>query len=211
MISPSLRRRIQEDLNRWEGMIPWMYLDSEGLVTVGFGTQLGTANAAVEVNFQHDKDGALATQPDIIAAYNVVHAGSAAQKAALPAQKSTAQHYEKVTDLRIAPATASLLRDAHVDADYTQLKLIYPKFDGFPDDAKVALFDMIYNMGAGHGKSRHHRAIGLRSFATMNADINKGNWRDAAKRCHRRGIPEGRNQEVAQLFNNCAVAKTRKP
>ena len=188
-----------------------MYLDDEGLVTVGFGTMLATANEAAAVNFQYDKDGALATEPDIIAAYNVVHAGSAAQKAAAPENKFPPRYYEKVTDLRIAFATASLLRDTHIDADYIQLKLIYPEFDNFPDDAKVALFDMIYNSGAGHSKMRHHRSIGLRAFATMNADINRANWRDAAKKCQRRGISATRNQFVARLFNKCAVVRSGKP
>jgi GH24 family phage-related lysozyme (muramidase) len=207
MISFTLRERIRNDLNRWEAMFAWMYLDSEGLVTVGFGTMLRDANAATAVSFQHAKGGALATTAEITAAYDIVYAGSAAQKAAVPAKKYSAKHYEKVTDLRIALATASSLLDSHVDADYSQLQLIYPQFDSFPDDAKVALFDMIYNLGAGHGKMRHHRATGLRAYVTMNAAINRGDWGTAAKHCLRHGIPATRNHATAQLFNNCAVVK----
>jgi hypothetical protein len=132
MISFTLRERIRNDLNRWEAMFAWMYLDSEGLVTVGFGTMLRDANAATAVSFQHAKGGALATTAEITAAYDIVYAGSAAQKAAVPAKKYSAKHYEKVTDLRIALATASSLLDSHVDADYSQLQLIYPRFDSFP-------------------------------------------------------------------------------
>jgi GH24 family phage-related lysozyme (muramidase) len=80
MISLTLRERIRNDLNRWEGMFAWMYLDSEGLVTVGFGTMLPDAHAATAVSFQHAKGGALATAAEITAAYNVVHAGFAAQR-----------------------------------------------------------------------------------------------------------------------------------
>jgi len=211
MISSTLRERIRNDLNRWEGMFAWMYLDSEGLVTVGFGTMLLNAHAATAVSFQHAKSGALATAAEITAAYNVLHAGSAAQKAAAPAKKYSAKHYEKVTDLMITLATASSLRDSHIDADYSQLQLIYPQFDSFPDDAKVALFDMIYNLGAGHGKMRHHRATGLRAYVTMNAAINRGDWGTAAKYCLRHGIPATRNDATAQLFNNCAVVKVGRP
>jgi GH24 family phage-related lysozyme (muramidase) len=197
MISWTLRQRIRSDLNRWEGMFAWMYLDSEGLVTVGFGTMLRDAHAATAVSFEHAKGGAPATAAEIIAAYNVVHAGSAAQKAAVPAKKYSAEHYEKMTDLRIALATASSLRDSHIDADYSQLQLIYPQFDSFPNEAKVALFDMIYNLGAGHGKTRHHRATGLRGYVTMNAAINRRDWGTAAKHCLRHGIPAMRNRATA--------------
>jgi len=99
MISPALRQRIQDDLNRWEDKFLWMYLNGEGLVTVRFGTMLPDANAAAAVSFQHDKGGDLATRAEIIAAYNVVHAGSAAQKAAASAEKYSAPHCEKVMDL----------------------------------------------------------------------------------------------------------------
>ena len=208
MLSFTLRNAIRNDLDRWGGFYAWMYLDSVGLVTIGYGSMLPDAKSAAAVAFVKIKGGA-ATMAEIAAAFNIVHAGGAAQKAAAPAHKFGAKHYEKVTDLRITQATASALRDAHIDADYLQLRMIYPMFDTFPDTAKLALFDMIYNLGAGHGKTRHHRATGLRTYAGMNAAIARGDWSMAARHCHRHGIPIERNLATAELFKNCAVANAK--
>jgi GH24 family phage-related lysozyme (muramidase) len=210
MISAALRNAIRSDLDTWEGFYSSMYLDSVGLVTIGYGTMLPDANTAAAISFIHKK-GTVATVAEIRAAYNVIHSGSAAQKAALPKQKFGARHYEKVTDLRITQATASQLRDTHIDADYQQLRSIYPKFDDFPDAARIALFDMIYNLGAGHGKTRHHRATGLRAYVGMNAAIARGEWAKAAQLCHRHGIPPARNAATAALFKSCAVVNVGLP
>jgi len=135
--------------------------------------------------------------------------GSAAQKSAALKQKFGAKHYEKVTDLRITEATASQMRDDHLKTDYSLLQAIYPKFDTFPDAAKLALFDMIYNLGPGQGKTRHHRASGLRAYVGMNAAIARGDWAAAAQHCHRHGIPDARNSQTAALFKSCVAASAR--
>jgi len=210
MISMTLREQIRNDLDTWEGYYAWLYLDSVGLVTIGYGAMLPNADVAAGIAFVHTKGGA-ATPAEIKAAYHTVQSGGAAQKAAAPKQKFGAKHYEKVTDLRITQATASRLRDTHVDADYQQLQNIYPLFDSFPDAAKIALFDMIYNLGPGHGKTRHHRATGLRAYAGMNAAIARSDWATAAQHCHRGGIPLKRNAATEALFKSCVVANARLP
>jgi GH24 family phage-related lysozyme (muramidase) len=204
MISPELWGRIRDDLNKWEDSVAWMYLDSVGLVTVGYGTMLPTAKAASAIPFYHEKTNKAATPAEVETVWNELHKGSAKQKAAANKDKFGAGHYQKSDDLRLTPYTASQLRDGHVSNDYTQLLLIYPDFDDFPDDAKLALFDMIYNLGAGHSRHKHHRGTGLRAYGTMNAAINSGDWKTAAKSCVRHGIPLDRNKETAQLFLNCA-------
>lgn len=40
MLSQTLMTKIRNDLDRWETPILWMYLDSEGCVTVGSGTMI---------------------------------------------------------------------------------------------------------------------------------------------------------------------------
>lgn len=211
MISLTLRNAIRSDLDRWEGYFAWMYLDSVGLVTIGYGTMLPSADSAAALPFVHAKGGSAATATEIKAGYATLVAGSATQKSAAPKQKYGAKHYEKVTDLRITQATASQLRDAHIDADYNQLTSIYPKFDTFPDAGKLALFDMIYNLGAGRGKTAQHRASGLRAYAGMNAAINRGDWAAAALHSFRHGIPANRNAAAAALFKSCVVPSVGAP
>jgi GH24 family phage-related lysozyme (muramidase) len=209
MIEFALRQRIRDDLDFWEQSIRWMYLDSQGLVTVGCGTMLPDAAAAKRVSFVHSRTWQAATAAEIEAAWNSLHSGAAAQKAAAPSKKFSSKHYEDKTDLRITDASAQALRDDHIEADYAELKKIYLKFDSFPDDAKVALFDMIYNVGPGRNKTRQHRATGLRNYVSMNAAIDAGNWSLAADRCIRHGIPPERNRNTANLFRKCAPPQTK--
>jgi len=204
MISQSLMTKIRDDLDRWETPVLWMYLDSEGYVTVGCGTMLPDGDSARNLPFFHEKTMQRASPADIEAAWKQLHSGAPAQKGAAAASKFSSRHYRSQTDLRITLAVSSSLRDRHVEADYQQLKLIYAGFDALPENAQLALFDMIYNVGAGHPKDRHHRATGLRRFALMNAAINKADWSAAAQYCSRHGIPDQRNQMTASLFSSCA-------
>ena len=205
MISPSLMTRIRSDLDDWEEPTPWMYLDSTGNITVGCGTMLPTLNSARVIPFYHDKTRVLATGQEIEAEWKSLSIGSAAQKAAPPTQKFAAGHYQKHSDLRITDETAWDLRDVHIEADYDTLRQIYDGFDDFPEDAQVALFDMIYNVGGGRAGSPHHRASGMQRFGLMNAAIADGDWIKASRHCHRGGIPDARNAETARLFRDSAI------
>lgn len=206
-IEPSLLDRIHADLNRWETSIQWMYLDSEGLVTTGCGTMLPAADAAAEIEFFHDKSGETATAAEKRQAWSVIKAGAAAQKAAPNKQKHGAIFYKTMTDLRMTLDVAIGLVDRHVETDYAALQDIYPGFDSFPQDAKLALFDMVYNLGEGRSHTTHHRASGLRAFTTMNAAIARRDWRGAASSCTRIGPPPERNAATALLFLRAAGAE----
>ena len=206
-IEPSLLDRIHADLNRWETPIQWMYLDSEGLVTTGCGTMLPNAEAAAAIDFFHDQSTKTATAAEKREAWSIVKTGGAAQKAAPNRQKKGAIFYKTITDLRMTLDVAVGLVDRHVMSDYAALQDIYPGFDSFPQDVKLALFDMIYNLGAGHGNSAHHRATGLRAFTTMNAAIARRDWRGAASSCTRVGPPPQRNAATSLLFLRAAGAE----
>ncbi len=211
MIGPSLMTKIRNDLDRWETTILWMYLDSEGYVTVGCGTMLPDTASAKTIKFFHEKTLLPATVTEIEAAWKKLHLGANTQKAAAPKKKFSALHYKNETDLRITIRTSSTLRDSHVEADYRQLKQIYPNFDLFPENAKLALFDMVYNLGPGKGKTRHHRSTGLRHYNLLNAAINKEDWESAATHCARRGIPIERNRMTAALFRSCVMKRVVNP
>lgn len=208
MIDPGLMGKIRTDLDRWETPILWMYLDSEGLVTVGCGTMLPSSESAKAIPFFHDKTLNAATGAEIATEWTTLHSGSAVQKAANPRNKFGANHYRTSSDLRITASISSSLRDSHVAADYQELKRIYVGFDLLPEDAKLALFDMIYNLGPGRSKTRLHRASGLRGYAHMNTAISKGDWATAALSCMRHGIPSTRNNMTSALFRNCATKKS---
>ena len=185
--------RVRSDLDAWELTYLYMYLDSVGVATVGCGTALATSDFAATISFHHDLTKKDATKDEIVTAWNELHKGSADQKVAQPKDKYRARHYAPASDLRITITISNRLRDDHVAKDYIDLLKLYPKFDSFPDDAKVALFDMIYNLGAG----------GLKSFGHMNQAVNKMDWAHVASSCHRAGIAPARNDNTSNLFKNC--------
>lgn len=200
MISPVLMNKIKNDLDAWETPVNWMYLDSQGYVTVGCGTKLPDIKSAESVKFYNIKTKLPASKLDIAAAWKKIHDGSIKQKIAAPANKFAALHYKNETDLRIKINVIHSLRDIHIKENYLQLKQIYPKFDTFPDNIKIALFDMIYNLGSGRASAPHRPASGLREYVLMNKAVNGGNWAEAAKHCFRHGIPQRRNIVTKNLF-----------
>lgn len=63
---PSVRSRLLSFQGDLEAVVPWMYLDSDSLVTVGIGYLLNSPEAAVKVKgFIHTTDGAPATEQEI--------------------------------------------------------------------------------------------------------------------------------------------------
>jgi GH24 family phage-related lysozyme (muramidase) len=192
--------RLRENLLRHEDMYGWMYLDSVGKVTVGIGTRLGDAEEAKKLPFTRDYQGMcrMVSPEEIEQAYNAVAADSVAQVARYP--KRSAGSYETTTDLRLPIEVAKALRDKHIEDDYHNLKILFYEFDSFPEDAQIALFDMIYNLGAS----------GLElKFPRMNDAVRAKNWLEAARQSHRLEIQPERNYETGRLFGNAAIEASK--
>lgn len=49
MLNATERRTLRTTLERYEGRVPHMYLDSRGYVTVGVGHLIGTKSAAIKL------------------------------------------------------------------------------------------------------------------------------------------------------------------
>jgi GH24 family phage-related lysozyme (muramidase) len=202
--------KIRAELDQWENISKWMYLDPNGYVTVGIGTRLENISEAQGIPFHLESDGgALATSGQIAEAY-------AAISAAVYGQAYTYDFYDPnrlpgytAPALYITRSTAEKLRDEHILGDYKALKEIYSDlarrpygqgtvsgdFDSFPEKVKIALFDIIYNVGRD----------GLKKFRRMNDYIVHGNWFMAARESHRAPpVPEARNIGVRNLFLEAA-------
>jgi GH24 family phage-related lysozyme (muramidase) len=205
MIAAPVMGRVRLDLDQWEVPKLWMYLDSEGLITVGCGIQLATAEDAAHIAFDVLGTSRKATVDEIKAEWTALHAGSSVQKSADNKKKHTANYYKDKTTLRISKAVSDTLRDQHIAKDYVQLRSMYTKFDSFPWQAQVALFDMAYNLGTGHSETKKHKATGLRKYSSMNRAIAVSDWRAAAASCLRHGIPAERNRMTKALFLACPI------
>jgi GH24 family phage-related lysozyme (muramidase) len=158
-----------------------MYLDSRGFVTVGVGHLLSNTYAAQKVFFQTEAGDA--ASDDAIANEFLL----------LQQQESNrvASYYQSFTSLHVSDKTMNALTDKHIDSFYHELQIIYSEFNAFPRNVKLALFDLIFNLGMTALRKK---------WPKLNGCIAKGDWIGAAEHCRRRGIADARNDYVKSLL-----------
>ena len=160
-------------LEEFEGSIPWMYRDTVGKVTVGVGLMLPNAAAACRLPFQ--MNGVPATEAQIAAEF--------ARVDALPMGRA-ALFYRAPGKPELTPTEIDSLLRTVLAGFESELRNALPGYDALPDGVKLALLDMIYNLGP---------AGLLKGFPKMMAAIDKGDWAKAATCCERRGPGAARN------------------
>lgn len=180
MLSGNLRQTLRDNIQRYEGKVNHMYLDTRGFVTVGVGHLLATVDDAKKLSFLQ---GDIAASAEAIAIeYDKVKSQEMAR---------VASYYKQFTTLHLSEESINQITDKHIDSFYKELKVIYDGFDDFPDSAKLALFDMIFNLGM----------TGLRKkWPRFNACVANNDWASAANDCRRRGIADERNDYVKKLL-----------
>jgi GH24 family phage-related lysozyme (muramidase) len=169
-----------EKLKEFEGCAPWMYRDTVGKVTVGVGLMLPDAQAAQTLPFLLNNRPA--TPEEIATEYARVDAMTLGKAAAFYRIPASLELSQQTIDARLL----SVLLGFEAD-----LRGEFPRYDAFPDAIKMALLDMIYNLGpAGlfHG------------FPHLIAAVQSGNWSLAADHCTRSGPAPSRNDWTKQQF-----------
>lgn len=168
-----------------EGARNSMYVDTAGNVTVGIGHMLPNAAAGYNLGFtktHHISRGhgdsedveQTASHSDIDAAFNA-------------AKTHTYSNVHLSDQAMIADCVGI------VERDRATLRNMYSDFDHFPQSAKTALHDMLYNLGEGKLKSE---------FPNFNAAVNRKDWPTAATESHRTGIGDSRNKDTHDQFTN---------
>jgi hypothetical protein len=210
--------RLLEDWRKWlfkngEGDIPYMYCDNseKALVTIGVGHLIDPIDEHAEIfgRMVHSETQKVATKDEIAAEYEKVSAAgkklSTAEK-----QKTPASHYRDITSLRLKARADEELFQLDMKRFSQQLRKLFPGFDQFPAPAKVALFDMIFNLGIGHEKSKKQKATGLTQFHKLRAAISTHDWIKAAEASHRNGPGPERNEMTRLLFLAAAHVRSRR-
>jgi GH24 family phage-related lysozyme (muramidase) len=164
-----------------------MYVCTGGEVTIGVGHAIATSADASKLTWQIG--GAAAAPAQAAADFERV---AAAPKGMLTSD------YAGLTQCRMSDGGIDALVEADVQAFEAQLAATLPKWNSYPEPVQEALFDMAFNLGLG----------GLKRFPRMLAAIDAGDWNTAAAQSHRQGIGEGRNQEIAALFQSASAAQT---
>lgn len=171
-------------LEIFEGSVPWMYLDTRGLVTVGVGEMLGSAAKAQVLAFV-DPSGQPSTRDAILDEFNRVSSLAPGKVAAL---------YRSPASPVLPHASIDTLLMNHVNFFDEQRAGRFEPYAGFSDAAKLGLLDMIYNLGV----------TGLfNGFPLFMAAVDRGDWRGAATSCHRVGPSQARNDWTRQQSGRC--------
>lgn len=174
---------------RWEGSVAWMYLDTATPpnVTTGCGLLLATAAAACALPFK-TPTGEPASIEQITEDFNCVRAQQGGRLAS--SYRSASSPLLAATDIQNLTREHILKADENLAGDF-------PGYAGYPDNAKLGLLDMAFNLGfAGLTKK----------FPNFCAAVREQNWAAAAAECRRGGISEERNQWTAALFSSITGA-----
>lgn len=171
-------------LERYEGRVEHIYLDTEGYVTVGVGHLIVNADAAKRLNFVHQKTNKKATEDQIVEDYNSVKK---------QVKGLVANSYRRFTKLKLSNVDIDKLTNQHVAQFERELGKIYGSeaFSNYPSKVRLALFDMIFNLGM--TKLRNE-------FVNFNLHIKDRDWLLAAEESNRLGIADARNTYVRELL-----------
>jgi len=162
-----------------------MYRDTVGKVTVGVGLMLPDAKAAEALPFLV---GTRAATPEEIAAeYARVDAMAMGRSSTFYKTPASLVLTQQTIDAKLRSVLAGFEAD---------LRSRFPHYDVLPDGVKMALLDMIYNLGP---------ADLFKGFPHLVAAIETGAWAQAAEHCMRRGPGAARNDWTREQFLSAVV------
>ncbi|MGH8085991.1 MAG: hypothetical protein ACREPV_12060 [Lysobacter sp.] len=187
MLTAAERSILRRKLERYESRIPHMYCDSKGHVTVGVGHLLASVSDAKLCAFV-DHSGRRATADQIAEDYDSV------KKA--PEGNNAAGFYRAYTKLVLPNHEIDRLTERHIASFHRELRVIYGEFDRFPSPVRLALFDLIFNVGATDLRTK---------WPSMNKAIRVQDWEEAGRESNRPEVGLDRNTYVRELFNAAAA------
>lgn len=192
VLKASVKTKATASFEEYEGRIEHLYLDSVGKVTVGVGHMVSSKTLMSGLSMYKAVNGVpmqLATDKEKQDEYDVVSKLDSSH---------LASWYKSKTSLVMKGADIDALRENDITTFYSSLTRIYTKssgypsdFDDLPDNVQLALFDMIFNLGA--------TGI-ITKFPTFNSFIKTGDWAKAADQANRTGLSTSRNEYVKQLL-----------
>lgn len=141
-----------------EGVVPWMYLDVLGLVTVAIGNLCDPAPYALSLPFVR-RDGTPATREEIAAQWQAV-------KNDPKAAKLGHRYAERLTSIRLTAEGISSVVQAKLRQNEAALVKRCPDFEAWPVDAQLALHSYAWAAGSAARAPRMFAALNAKDFAT---------------------------------------------
>ena len=162
-----------ENLSMWEGSTDYLYLDTVGIPTVGYGFALPLIEMLRAYYWSRE-------MAVVEADWRIV---SDLVKGKL------ASYYAPFTRARLLHADVTAAQKL---ADLTKLLERQFKYSTHPQPAQEALVDLAWNLGLG----------GLSKYVSLRAALDKRDYATCARECSRRGVSEARNKWTADLFDS---------
>ncbi|WP_151174109.1 glycoside hydrolase family protein [Pseudoalteromonas ruthenica] len=187
MFSPTEKVNLRAKMEKYEGKINHMYLDSKGYVTVGVGHLIKDLASAQKLSFKKSNN-MPATKDEIKADYEAVKKQP---------KNRLAFSYKRYVKLKLSDLDINTLTNKHIDSFESELKRIFPDFSTYPSEARLALFDIIFNVGMTDFNSEWPR---------LKKAVKAKDWSEAAKESNRKPpISAERNKYVRDLFEKAAA------
>jgi GH24 family phage-related lysozyme (muramidase) len=190
------------DIIAWEGVVPYMYLDTEGWVTVGAGnllkhiepTTAGDNLAAKTHPFVNMDTGKAATPQEITDAFNKVKA--------MPA-KMFYTEYALRPKIALTDAYIKQLAKTRYETEFLPaVKAGFPDFETYPRAARRGILDVTYNVGVSVPKK----------WTNLIAAVKARDWQKASVECRTRpqNKEDTRNEWRKALFLHAAKVDWKK-
>ncbi|MFP2906314.1 hypothetical protein ACLESD_14870 [Pyxidicoccus sp. 3LFB2] len=192
-----------QDIIAWEGVVPYMYLDTEGYVTVGAGNLLthiepkraGDKLAAKTHPFQNVDLGRAATPEEITEAFNKV---KAMHKGLFYTE------YAQRPKIALTDAYSKQVAKERYDTEFLPaVKNGFPDFETYPRSARRAILDVTYNVGVSVPTA----------WTKLIAAVKARNWTTAAVECRTKpqNPEDSRNEWRKALFLYAARVDWKRP
>lgn len=193
-LSTAVKTEVSKNIEKYEGRISHLYLDTAGKVTVGIGHMVPNKIGMSSVTMYK-----VGTNKVLVPASAIEkHAEYDAIKKLPFGRSHGAASFKKHTTLIMKDGDINLQRDKHIQSFYKELTAYYTTangyakaFDSMPVEVQKALFDMVFNLGITKLKSQ---------YIKFNGFIKSEKWDEAAKQSNRVGISPLRNKYVFDLL-----------
>lgn len=182
---PSVRAAFWKFTSDREGALDFMYCDVKNLVTTGVGNLIDPIGSALGLPWRHRSTGELATQAEIVDAWNRV-------KNRTDLNQRGGGFYKGVTDLYLDPAALDSLKNSRLDQNERILRSAFPTYDSMPADAQLGLHSMAWAAGPYFYKT----------FPSFTRAVNNGDYGTAAVQSHMQGLNADRQDANLALFQN---------
>jgi len=167
----SVRDCFVEFSSALEGVVPWMYLDVKGLVTVAIGNLIDTPDSAMILPFVFKGTNEPASRDAILREWSAVKAH---QTAAKDGHRVLAMH----TSLRLTPEGIHQLVTRKLSLNHEILESRFPDINAWPADAQLATHSMAWACGP-HFDGAHRGG-----FPLLGSLLRSGDFAGAARQCH---------------------------